>query len=649
MSSRSRLYTRSRHQNNTHSIKKTNLVIFDIDVNQSMLSDSTIEMKIFNEDEIDLWFDYITSDVNEIHLFASNLLYTTFIQFIHDYPQIKSIYIFCKDQQYINYSNTLTKLQGTFNDINVMWQRFQHNRNIFYSYYNTKQSTFKNTDSTSAESIWWIVFVKILQHIKHTDIAKDEFIEFCRNSVGDSERQLTELQELVDVYKSTKAIYMYSKASFLYQLLNQTLRTEKNINDIFKLRLFITDLISQLRILQSDQRKIGDHSLLVYRGQGMQTEHIQQLKSAIGNSIRYNRCLSTLLNRDIALGFAEYARKTPDLESVLMTIELDSNNINNNTAPFAKISTHSYFGDEEEVLLSMNSILLIESVELDENHRWNVRLKYIDNQWDVEFDERSIFSRHGEQIFIRHLSKENKQFIAFQLLLDFILRLEQTSYAKQEFLQFSRSKYENNPAQLKEIADFERNYRSEDAVKWFSKDNFLYRLLNTSLRIESIDDIVKMRYFINDLHNQLAELQLSFIESLNGKKEIILYRGLLMKVAQLNELRENFDGLISMNSFVSATQDEYVAIVFSGDGEQTIPLDEVSVIYEMLIDTDIRSTPYAKIQSIIVDEEEILFSIGSTFRIGKINEIRSRVYRVKLTMVHKEDELWNKLTAHLDS
>ncbi|CAF3997478.1 unnamed protein product, partial [Adineta steineri] len=108
-------------------------------------------------------------------------------------------------------------------------------------------------------------------------------------------------------------------------------------------------------------------------------------------------------------------------------------------------------------------------------------------------------------------------------------------------------------------------------------------------------------------------------------------------------------GLISMNSFVSATQDEYVAIVFSGDGEQTIPLDEVSVIYEMLIDTDIRSTPYAKIQSIIVDEEEILFSIGSTFRIGKINEIRSRVYRVKLTMVHKEDELWNKLTAHLDS
>ncbi|CAF4063186.1 unnamed protein product [Adineta steineri] len=104
-----------------------------------------------------------------------------------------------------------------------------------------------------------------------------------------------------------------------------------------------------------------------------------------------------------------------------------------------------------------------------------------------------------------------------------------------------------------------------------------------------------------------------------------------------------------MNSFVSATQDKNVAIVYSGNGEQTIPPDEVSVIYEMLIDTDIRSTPYAKIQSIMADEEEILFSMGSTFRIGEIDEIRSRVYRVKLTMVHKEDELWNKLTEHLDS
>ncbi|CAF3961504.1 unnamed protein product, partial [Adineta steineri] len=521
MSLGSRLYTRSRHQNSAPAIEKTNLVIFDIDVNQSMLSDPTIEMKIFNKDEIDLWFDHITSDINEIHLFASNLLHNTFIQFINDYPQIKSIYIFCKGQQYVNYSNTLTKLQGTIDDINVMWEKFQHNRQIFYSYYDSKQSTFKNMDSASAESAWWIVFDKILHDIKYTDIALDEFIGFCGNYAENGRYSLARIQELTDYYKSAGAIHWYHSPCFPYQLFNQTLRTEKNINNIFKLRLFVADLISQLRILQSDQRDIGDHSFLVYRGHWMPIKEIQQLKSAI--------------ERDVGLLFAELAGENSDLEDVFMTIELDFNNINNNTPPFAYISHLRTFMDEEEVLLSMNSILLVQSVELDENNIWNIHLKHIDNQWDVEFDERSIFSRHGEQIFIRHLSKENKQFIAFQLLLDFILRLEQTSYAKQELLEFARSKYQNNPAQLAEIDDFKRDYRPEDAVKWFSKDSFLYRLLNTSLRIEIIDDIVKMRYFINDLHNQLAELQLSFIESLDGKKEIIIYRGLLMKIAQLNE------------------------------------------------------------------------------------------------------------------
>ncbi|CAF1508606.1 unnamed protein product [Adineta steineri] len=512
-----------------------------------MLSESTFEVKIFNKDEIDLLFEYITSDVNEIHLFASNLLGNTFVQSIHDYPPIKSIYILCKDQQYTNYSNILTKLQGIFDDVNVMWQQFQYDRNKLYTYYDFKRSTFKNIDSASVESVWWIVFDKILQHIKHTDIAKDEFIEFCRNSVGDRERESREIQEL--------------------------------------------DLISQLRILQSDIRDIDDHSRLVYHALSMPIKEIQKLKSNIGNSLRCNSFLSTSLNREAVMMFVEYSGDNPNIGGILLTIELDSNYINNNATPLGNISRHSIIPEEEEFLLSMNSALFIESVELNENNFWDIHLKYTDNLWDVEFDERT---------------------------------------------------------QLKEIDDFERNYRPEEAIRWFSKDNFLYRLLNKSLRIEIIDDIVKMRYFINDLHNQLAELQLSFIESLNGEKEIILYRGLLMNFAQLDELRENFDGLISMNSFVSATQNENVAIIFSGNGEQ-IGSDEVSVIYEMLINTDIRSTPYAKIQGVMLHEQEVLFSMGSTFRIGEIDEIRSRVYRVKLTMIHKEDELWNKLTAHLDS
>jgi len=157
-----------------------------------------------------------------------------------------------------------------------------------------------------------------------------------------------------------------------------------------------------------------------------------------------------------------------------------------------------------------------------------------------------------------------------------------------------------------------------------------------------------MRYFIHDLHNQLDQLQSSFIQSLNGQKRIILYRGQTISKNQFDETKENFDGFISMNSFLLTTEDEEVAIVYSGNGKMANP-DEISVIYEMLIDTNSRSTPFAKIKTFNPHEEEILFPMGSVFRIGKVKELRERVYCVKLTVVDRDDELRNKLTKHLDS
>jgi hypothetical protein len=112
----------------------------------------------------------------------------------------------------------------------------------------------------------------------------------------------------------------------------------------------------------------------------------------------------------------------------------------NDTTPFAYTSEHGSLREEEEILFSPHSKFLIESVPLYEDGVWHIDLKYMDNLWDVDFGERSIFSPHSDQIFIRNLSKENKQLIPFQLLLDFILRLDQTDYAKQEFLEFCRSK-----------------------------------------------------------------------------------------------------------------------------------------------------------------------------------------------------------------
>jgi hypothetical protein len=653
MASTTRLYTRSRPPR-THETENTskmiNVVIVDIDHNDLLINDPNIQMKVFSKDEINACVHYITSELTNLFLFISSDVGNTLIPFILNCPQINSIYILNKYEHCQNYPYANREIGRTFHDVSEMIKQFQNDIMLLTSKCYSEQSTFQSVNPESAQVLWWKFFDKMLQYIQHTDIAKEEFISFARKSFPDDERVLREIEEFEKTYESDNAIYWYTRNIFLFRFVNQILRRSKNLNNIFKLRLFLTDLMFGLKNAQLDFHSLGLDSLTLYRGKLMRKTHeIEWLKSAVDNSIVFNQLVSTTMNKEVAQIFAGDGYTDSSRESVIFTITIDSLNLNGETTAFADISKFSVFREESEVLFSMHSTFLVKSVQRIEDNLWNVHLIFQDNLWDTDFDQRSIFSPHADQIFVRHLSKENKQFIAFQLLLDIILRLDQTSYAKAELLEFCRSKYHDKPKQLEEIGNFDRDYQSENAAKWYTKDSFLHRLLNQSLRVETIDHIVKMRYYIHDLHNQLAELQKDFIQSLKEEKNLTLYRGQPMKKKELDDLKENKDGFISMNSFLSATQDEKVAFMFSGDGQTTEP-DEVSVIYEMLIDTNIRSTPYAKIKSVNPDEQEILFSMGSIFRIGDVEKVidHAGVFRVKLTMVHIEDQLWNKLTAHLD-
>jgi hypothetical protein len=123
-----------------------------------------------------------------------------------------------------------------------------------------------------------------------------------------------------------------------------------------------------------------------------------------------------------------------------------------------------------------------------------------------------------------------------------------------------------------------------------------------------------------------------------------------MKLTDLEKLKENVDHLISMNNFLSTTNDCQAALFFAGHGSLDDSTTEVSVLYQITIDTRIsHSIPFAKIQyeSIFKDEDEVLFSIVSVFRVDSVEQY-GRLWIVNVTLVNKEDEQWNILTAHLN-
>jgi hypothetical protein len=206
----------------------------------------------------------------------------------------------------------------------------------------------------------------------------------------------------------------------------------------------------------------------------------------------------------------------------------------------------------------------------------------------------------------------NGQFVHSQILIDCLLRMKPVSTDKNEFLTYCKKEYANDNSQLNIIHEFEQNYSSDRALTWYTRDCFLYRLLNKALRVQNIDALYLFAFFIRDLHQQLKRNQYS--------SPINIYRGQLMSKKEVQQLKNSMGQLISMNSFLSTTVDREVAIIFSGD-TGTPNNDYQPVLFEIQADPHIDgSKPFADITSFsyMNDEEEVLMMLGSIFRLVHI-------------------------------
>ncbi|CAF3309933.1 unnamed protein product, partial [Rotaria sp. Silwood2] len=122
-----------------------------------------------------------------------------------------------------------------------------------------------------------------------------------------------------------------------------------------------------------------------------------------------------------------------------------------------------------------------------------------------------MLSKSSNEKSCRDLSDEHTSFIWFQLLIEMLICMPDTDDAKTEMINECRLCYKNNNSELKKIESFEKTYCLENTIDWYTKDSFVYRLLNKALRTENIDIIFKFRFFIKYLHHNLISLHEDFI------------------------------------------------------------------------------------------------------------------------------------------
>ena len=221
---------------------------------------------------------------------------------------------------------------------------------------------------------------------------------------------------------------------------------------------------------------------------------------------------------------------------------------------------------------------------------------------------------------MRYLNKEPASFMWSQFLVDVLKRfpVHENTYEEMRPMCVEWCRKRSVPSNM--VDEF-INSPPHDAIKWYSKNCFLYRLLNEALRKEDIDDLYSLRGFIIVLCSEI-EQQRQYLDSVSvssGK----CYRGQVISEWELSRLKESIGQLVSVNSFFSASLDENVANVFAGHDASG---NEKCILFEIAINSNLRHTAFALIQSQShhPDEEEILFSLTSAFKVIEICEEKDK-------------------------
>ena len=249
----------------------------------------------------------------------------------------------------------------------------------------------------------------------------------------------------------------------------------------------------------------------------------------------------------------------------------------------------------------------------------------------------------------KNLDQLDQSFMYTQILKEILLTIDFEQEHIDEFLIYCREQLAGNIIELKNVTKLENEYRQHQPIWWYTYDCFLYSMLNRALRVMDVDIIIKMGFFVRDLHNHIAALHAEQYGGQNHSKSFTVYRGQGLFPTDFEQLMKTEGGLLSFNNFLSTSKNRNVSLEFSR--RTVITSNLVGVLFIMNIDPSISATPFANVRNVSAyqTEEEILFSMHSIFRIGRTKQIdgNNRLWQVDLTLTSDKDPQLHALTERM--
>ncbi|CAF1457802.1 unnamed protein product [Adineta steineri] len=249
----------------------------------------------------------------------------------------------------------------------------------------------------------------------------------------------------------------------------------------------------------------------------------------------------------------------------------------------------------------------------------------------------------------KKLDQLDPSFMYTQILKEILLTVDFDDKHIKEFITYCREAFVENEYELQNIEEFERDYHDRTPIWWYTYQYFLYSMLNQALRLMDADIIVRMGFFINDLHRDIQRLHSEQFLGQQSAKTFTVYRGQCLSKEDFTEMTQTKGGLLSFNNFLSTSTNPDVSLCFAPQAA-TNP-DLVGILFVISINPTESTTPFASVSNVsyFQTEDEVLFSMHTVFRIGDIQPIdgNNHLYQVSLTLTNDNDQDLRTLTDRI--
>ncbi|CAF0935626.1 unnamed protein product [Adineta ricciae] len=244
----------------------------------------------------------------------------------------------------------------------------------------------------------------------------------------------------------------------------------------------------------------------------------------------------------------------------------------------------------------------------------------------------------------------NPSFMYTQLFKEILLTIEFEDKHIEEFVRHHPGLITLDGTHSNDFEQSVRDYRAKNPIWWYTRGNSLHSMLNDALRIMDGDVLVRMGFFVTDLHRNIEQLHKEqFVNTSWSPLVFTVYRGQGLSHTDFGELRNTIGGLMSFNSFFSTSMQRDVSLSYAKSNADNPKL--VGILFTIEVDPSRSTTPFASVgnHGRFLQENEVLFSMHTVFRIHHIKLIGTdrSLYEVNISLTLDSDEDLRTLTDHI--